>query len=72
MKKGKYSSACDDRRATFTPFCCSADRIMGSEAKVFLQKLGERLSVKLGNSIGEVMGWVCTRLTFAVLRESIL
>ena len=58
MKKGKYSSACDDRRAIFTPFCYSVHGIMGSEAKVFLQKLEERPSVKWGNSIGEVMGWV--------------
>ena len=41
--------------------------MMGSEAKVFLQKLGERLSVKWGNSSGVVMNWVQTRLTFAVL-----
>ena len=71
-KKSKYSSACEDRRALFTPVCCSVDGMLGGEAKVFLKKLGERISVKWGKSIGEVMGWIRTRLTFAVLRASIL
>ena len=31
---------------------------MGSEANVFLQKLGETLSMKRGKRNGKIMGWV--------------
>ena len=34
-KKRKYSNACADRRASFTPLCLSVDGLLGGEAEVF-------------------------------------
>ena len=71
-KKAKYSVACEERRALFTPLCFSVDGLMGTEAEVFLKRLGDRLAVKWEKSYSEVMGWVRARLSFAILRASIL
>ena len=35
--KRKYSTACTDRRASFTPLCFSVDGLLGCEADVFLK-----------------------------------
>ena len=45
-KKRKYQSACNDRRAQFTPICVSVDGMMGKEAGVFVKILADRLSRK--------------------------
>ena len=45
-KKTKYVVVCEDRRAVFTPLCCSVDGILGSEAEVFIKRLGEGLANK--------------------------
>jgi len=58
-KKRKYLQACQDRRATFTPLCMSIDGMMGREAK-------------WDKDYSSVMGWVCTRLSFAILRATLL
>ena len=52
--------------------CCSVDGLMGNEADVFLKRLGDVVSVKWERSYSEVMGWVRARLSFAILRASIL
>ena len=44
-KKRKYQSACNDRRALFTPLCVSVDGMMGKEAGIFVKRLTERLSI---------------------------
>ena len=46
IKKKKYSQACQDRRATFTPLCVSVDGMMGDEATAFLQWIADLLSAK--------------------------
>ena len=35
--KKKYSQACQDQRATFTPLCMSVDGTMGQQATAFLR-----------------------------------
>ena len=45
-KKLKYRSACEERRAIFTPLCVSVDGLLGNEAKVFVKRLAEGLSQK--------------------------
>ena len=71
-KKEKYSSACEQRRAVFTPLCVSVDGMFGRETNHFLRRLGERLSVKWEMSVAQVMGWVRARLSFAILQAAIL
>ena len=71
-KKSKYATACEERRASFTPICCSVDGVFGSEAEVFLKRLGENLAAKWNRGYSQVIGWVRARMSFAILRASIL
>ena len=71
-KKKKYMAACEARHILFTPICCSVDGIFNSEAEVFLKRASENLSSKWRKSYSEIMGWVRTRMSFAILRSSIL
>ena len=71
-EKKKYSEACEERHSLLTPFCCSVDGMLGVEAEVFLKVIGERLAVKWDASYGEMMGWLRSRLSFAVLRSAIV
>ncbi len=69
-KKRKYSTACTDRRAAFTPFIVSVDGTLGSEATTFIRRLSERLSLKWSRPYSNVTHWVRTRLSFAMLRAT--
>ena len=71
-KKAKYVAACEERRASFMPVCCSVDEVFGKEAEVFLKMIGEGLSTRWDRSYSEVMGWVRARMLFAILRATIL
>ena len=71
-EREKYGLACEERRATFTPFYCSVDGMMGSEAQVFLKQIGDIVSVKWEKSYSEVMGWIRARMSFAIVRTSVL
>ena len=71
-KKKKYSRACDDRRAQFTPICVSVDGVFGSEAETFIKVIADNLTEKWSMSYSRVVGWIRTRLCFAVLRATIL
>ena len=44
-KKQEYSDACNIRHVSFTPLCFSVDRLVGKEAKVFLDLMADRLAV---------------------------
>ena len=71
-KKKRYSQACLDRRATFTPLCVSVDGMMGQEATMFLKRIADLLSAKWEADYSLVMGWIWTRLSFAILRATLL
>ena len=71
-KKAKYVAAYEERRASFTPICCSVDGVFGKEAEVFLKIIGEGLSTRWDWSYSEVMGWVRARMLFAILQATIL
>ena len=71
-KKRKYHQACTDRRAQFTPLCVSVDGMMGKEASIFVKRLAERLSLKWNQNYSAILFWIRTRLTFAILRATIL
>ena len=42
-KKRKYSTACSDHCASFTPLCFSVDGLLSCEADVFLKQLANHL-----------------------------
>lgn len=69
-KKNKYNTACEARRATFTPFVASVDGILAKEAEIFIKRLADRLAIKWNKNYPDVIGWVRTRLTFAILRAT--
>ena len=68
----KYLGACEERRGQFTPICCSVDGMFANEAQIFLSRVAEILMIKWERTYGEVMGWIKTRMSFAMLRSSIL
>uniref|UniRef100_A0A1X7U883 Uncharacterized protein n=1 Tax=Amphimedon queenslandica TaxID=400682 RepID=A0A1X7U883_AMPQE len=45
-EREKYFAACVDSHVSFTPLCFSVDGLMGTEAKSFLDRLGNFLAVK--------------------------
>lgn len=61
-KRQKYSQACQDCRATFSPLCMSIDGMLGCEATAFLKQIGDMLSAKWEMDYETVMGWVHARL----------
>ena len=55
-----------------SPTVFSVDGVLGKEAEFFLKHLVEHLAMKWGRSYGAVMSWVRTRLSFAILRVTML
>ena len=71
-KKNKYPEACAARRVHFTPLCFSVDGLAGSEANCFLKWMACRLSSQWDRSYAKVLGWIRSRLAFAIVRASVL
>ena len=71
-KKDKYLKACEERRALFTRLCVTVDSMLGPEASRFVKHLSERLSYKWERNYSTVVSWVRTRITFAIIRASVL
>jgi hypothetical protein len=70
QKKTKYSSACEERHVSFTPFVTSIDGALGPEAKSFMRRLDEKLATKWKMPYSRVVSWTRTRLSFAILRAT--
>jgi len=71
-KKRKYSAACCERRAHFTPLCFSVDGLTGGEASSFIRRLASGLAVRWDKNYSNVLGWVRARLGFALVRATVL
>ena len=71
-KKHKYLEACLARHAGFTPLCFSNDGMLGTEVDFFLCHMADRLSAKWERSYSEAIGWIRSRLSYAVLRATLL
>ncbi len=69
-KKQKYGPACSERHITFTPLVCSVDGVLGKEFQFFLKKLSDMLALKFRKSQAVIMGWIRTRLIFAIQRAT--
>ena len=68
-KKKKYNEAAAARRASFSPFVVSVDGYMRKEAKTLLSRVADKLANSWGKSYAVVMGWVQTRMSFAIYTE---
>ena len=71
-KKKKYLQACQDRRAAFTPLCVSVDGLLGKEADFFIHRICDFLCDKWEKPFSIVMNWIRARLSFAILRATLL
>ena len=71
-KKRKYLDAAAACRAHFTPLCFSVDGVAGSEAASFLKRLAYCLSACWERSYADIMYWIRARLSFAILRATVL
>ena len=71
-KKDKYVEACKARRSVFTPLYCLVEGMLGKEAEVFIMRLGEGLANNWDKSYSNVVGWIRARLSFAILRATVL
>jgi len=71
-KKYKYMKACLACHAGFKPLCFLVDSMFATEADFFLYCLADRLSAKWERSYNTVIGWVRSRLSFAVLCATML
>jgi hypothetical protein len=69
-KKRKYSAACSERHASFTPICLSIDGVWGSEAKSFFKRLSEFLSTKWDCPYSTVCHWIKAKLSIALVRAT--
>eukprot|EP00923_Selenidium_pygospionis_P053640 GHVN01093213.1.p1 GENE.GHVN01093213.1~~GHVN01093213.1.p1 ORF type:complete len:137 (+),score=20.63 GHVN01093213.1:337-747(+) len=69
-KKRHLGEACVERRAHFTPFVVSVDGAFGAEANTFLSQIARKLVLKWEMKYSQVMRWVRTRMSFAVLRAT--
>ena len=48
----------------------SVDGLMAREARFVLQRFADKLSLNWRKPYSEVMGWIQTRLSFAILRAT--
>ena len=69
-KKAKYSTACEDRHASFTPLCISVDGLVGAEMKTFLKVLAQKLSTKWDRPYSSTLYWIRTKLSFSLIRAT--
>ena len=67
-EKKKVLGACDERRGQVTPICYSVDRMFANKTQVFRSRVAERLMMKWERTYSEVMQWIRTRMSFAILR----
>ena len=66
----KYVQAALARHASFSPFVLSVDGLMACEARFVVQRFADKLFIKWRKPYCEVIGWVQTRLSFAILRAT--
>ena len=69
-KKRKYSDACAAKHVSFTPLCFSVDGLMGTETKMFMDRLADFLATKWERLYSIVVHWLRIKLSFALLRAT--
>ena len=70
-KRGYGQSVCEIEHGVFTPLVLSSNGGMGKEA-TFYKRLEDMIAQKRSHHYSMVMGWLRCRISFAVLRWSIL
>jgi hypothetical protein len=70
LNKKKHLQPCLDQRRRFTPFSVSVDGLIGKEVKTVLKVLAARTATKAGKTHSNVMGYMRTRLSKAIVRAT--
>ena len=72
-RSGQYEQRVQDvERSSFTPLVMSTTGGMGKAASTFYKRLASMLSEKKDISYEKTMNWIRCRLSFALLRASIM
>ena len=69
-KKDKYGALCIACPRTFTPLVFSVDSLLRKEATAASKRLASSLAAKWTRSYSEICGFVCSRLSIALIRSS--
>ena len=72
LKRDKYEEACLERRKDFTPLCYSVDGMACKAARAAEKRLASLLSVKWDRQYSEMVNFVRTRMSLAVVRSNTL
>ena len=70
QKKRKHLERCQDNRRHFSPFCASADGLIGNEAKKLLKRIAVKCSGKLDRPYSVVCGCVNARMSISIARAT--
>ena len=72
-KKRKYEERVREvEHASFTPLIFSTSGGMGRQAEVFYKRLVSMIAKKRDEPYSRVMGWIRCRISFSLLRSSIM
>ena len=71
-KKGKYETACHEQRKDFTPLVYSIDGMAGPATRAAERRMASRLAWKWKREYSEMVGYVRTRMSLAVVRSNTL
>ena len=59
-------------RGTFTPLVFTVQGGCGRECDAFLKQLSEKIAKKSGENQSSIMAWIRTKLSFALVRTSVV
>lgn len=65
-KKQKYSQACEEQHANFTPLCISIYGLLGKEKDSFIKRLAQGLAIKWDCHLSTTLYWTI-RFLWSVL-----
>ena len=72
LKRDKYEEACLERRKDFTPLCYSVDGMACKATRAAERRLASLLSVKWDRQYSEMVNFIRTRMSLAVVRSNTL
>ena len=71
-KKHEYGERIREvERDAFTPLLLTTTGGMAKETTIFFKRLADQLADKRKESYSTIMGWLCCRVSFALLRSAI-
>lgn len=72
-KKNQYASrVLDIEHGTFTPLVFTTSGGMGKECQLYHSRLAELIAIKKGEQYAKTISWIRARISFALLRSSLI